>query len=239
MKRAFLLTGLGLLSALSSAQQAPVINEFVLNHVGTDSEEFIELFVNSAGFNFANFQLIAIEGDAGGAGVVDNFFQPGVANAGGFWTTPFLGNLENGSITLLLVTGFSGTVGNDLDTDNNGVFDVTPWSSIVDSVGVFDGTAGDWVYSPVILTPTYDGGTFTVGGASRIPNGVDTDLVSDWIRNDFDGFGLPSFSGTPTPGEAINTPNAINAVVPVPEPTTVAALGLGALALIRRRRNKK
>jgi predicted extracellular nuclease len=38
--------------------------------------------------------------------------------------------------------------------------------------------------------------------------------VADWTVNDFDGEGLPGFTGTPVPGEAYNTPGAINALVP-------------------------
>jgi hypothetical protein len=48
------------------------------------------------------------------------------------------------------------------------------------------------------------------GGASRIPNGVDTDAVGDWVRNDYSGEGLPGFVGTPEYGEAYNTPGLIN-----------------------------
>ena len=120
------------------------------------------------------------------------------------------------------------------DVDNDGVLDVTPWTSILDSVAVFDGGSADLTYSPANLTPGFDGGTFTVGGASRIPNGVDTDTPGDWVRNDFDGYGLPGFTGTPDPGEAANTPGTFNSLVP--EPATLAALGFGLGALLRRRR---
>ncbi len=54
--------------------------------------------------------------------------------------------LENGTISLLLVKNFSGAFGDDLDTDNDGVFDSTPWDAIVDSVAVNDGGTGDVTY---------------------------------------------------------------------------------------------
>ena len=46
--------------------------------------------------------------------------------------------------------------------------------------------------------------------ASRIPDGTDTDSPSDWMRNDFDLYGISGFAGSPVNGEAINTPGAEN-----------------------------
>lgn len=222
--------------AFAAASQAVVINEFVFNHVGTDTNEYVELF-GSAGEDFSGLSIIQIEGDSGGSlGFLDTIDVGGTANAGGYWVTPFLGNrFENGSVTLLLVSGLTATTGTDLDTNDDGVLDSTPWTAILDSVAVSDGGASDFVYSSSNLTPTFDGGTFTVGGASRIPNGVDSDAPADWMRNDFDLAGIPGFPGTPIVGEALNTPGAINQAV-VPEPATMAALALGAAAMIRRRR---
>lgn len=235
MKKTLVLAGLAVFTGAAIAQQSPMINEFVFDHTGTDTAEFVEVF-GEANFNLANFQLIGIEGDGTGAGLVDNLIQPGTTDANGFWTSAFTSNvLENGTLTFLLVTGFSGAVGDDLDTNNDGVFDVTPWSAIFDGIGVTDLGAGDFNYSNVVLLPSMDAVNLRVGGASRIPNGTDTDTVGDWMRNDFDGAGLPGLTGTPTIGEAWNTPGAVNAEV-VPEPATMAVLGMGALALLRRRR---
>jgi uncharacterized protein len=191
----------------------PMINEFVLNHVGTDTHEYVEIF-GAPNTDYSAFSILQIEGDGTGAGVVDSVHTLGTTDADGYWFTGFLSNaFENGTVTLLLVEGFSGAVGNDLDTNNDGVFDVTPWARLVDDVSVSDGGAGDYTYSGSILAPGFSGNAFTPGGASRIPNGVDTGSVSDWTVNDFDGEGLPGFTGTPVPGEAYNTPGAINALV--------------------------
>ncbi len=62
------------------------------------------------------------------------------------WRIWLANTLENGTITLLLVENFSGAFEDDLDTDDDGVLDVEPWDSIVDSVAVNDGGTGDLTY---------------------------------------------------------------------------------------------
>lgn len=199
----------------------PLLNEFVFNHTGTDTHEFVEV-AGDANTDYSTYTVLQIEGDSTGAGVIDGVLAVGTTNGDGYWTTGFLSNAyENGTVTLLLVEGFSGAVGNDLDLDNDGVLDVTPWTRIVDDVAVSDGGADDRAYSSTILAPGFSGNPFTPGGASRIPDRADTDSVADWVVNDFDGEGLPGFAGTPDPGEALNTPGAPNALVSVGPPTNV------------------
>jgi predicted extracellular nuclease len=188
----------------------PLINEFVFNHTGSDTEAFIEVFGDPS-TDYSALTILEIEGDGGGAGTIDAVLPLGTTDSGGFWTDDE--DVENGTVTLLLVEGFSGSSGTDLDTDNDGDLDATPWDRIVDDVAVDDGGSSDHAYAGTVLSPGYDGNSFTVGGASRIPNGTDTDTTADWMRNDFDGAGLPGFTGTPDFGEALNTPGATNASV--------------------------
>jgi uncharacterized protein len=204
--------------------RTPVINEFVANHVGNDTNEYIEVF-GSPSTDLSAYTILQIEGDFSGTatGVVDSATVVGTTNAAGFWTTGFSNNVfENGTLTLLLVENFTGAVGNDLDTNDDGVLDVTPWDAVVDAVAVSDGGANDLTYGVPVLTPGFDGGIFTVGGASRIPDGLDTDTTADWLRNNFGLSGLPGFDGNPVAGEALNTPNAPNvAYEPPPPPAEV------------------
>jgi uncharacterized protein len=192
----------------------PVLNEFVANHVGTDTYEYVEVR-GVPNTDYSAYAILQIEGDGTGAGVIDSVHQVGTTNATGHWTSGFFSNvLENGTLTLLLVKDFTGAVGADLDTNDDGVLDVTPWSALVDDVAISDGGAGDRTYSTTVLAPGFGGSAFTPGGASRIPDGTDTHSVADWTLNDFDGEGLPGFTGTPVFGEAVNTPGAPNQAVP-------------------------
>ncbi len=203
----------GAVNAAVGVTVDPLINELVFNHTGSDTHEFVEIF-GGLNTDYSAFTILEIEGDATGAGVIDGAFTVETTDANGFWTTGFLSNMiENGTVTLLLAEGFTGAVGDDLDTDNDGVLDVAPWDRVVDDVAVTDGGASDRTYGAVVLAGGFDGNPFTVGGASRIPNGMDTDAVSDWVRNDFQGEGLPGFVGTPELGEALNTPGVVNVAV--------------------------
>jgi len=219
LKRLLFVSALLMFVAQAAAGGPPlsaVINEFVVSHAGTDTHEFVEVY-GLPGVSLSNMTILEIEGDGTGSGVVDGVFPVGTTDASGFWDTGFLNNIiENGTVTLMLVVDFSGTEGMDLDTDNDGVFDSTPWTAVIDDIGVNDGGASDHTYSAVTLAPFFDGSPYHPGGASRIPNGTDTDTAADWVRNDFDGAGLPGFTGTPGVGEALNTPGAVNELVVPP-----------------------
>jgi predicted extracellular nuclease len=206
------LSGLAQIAAAVSTD--PLINEFSASTTGADIE-YIEV-LGDPGTDYSAFTVLEIEGDSS-TGRIDRIFPVGTTDGGGFWTTS-VGSLsiENGSITLLLVEGFVGSVGNDIDADNDGVVDSAPWSRIVDEIAVFDGGSGDLTYSSVVLGPNFDGlSSFSPGGASRIPNGADTDTIGDWVRNDFNLFGIPGFAGSPELGEAENTPGAVNMAITV------------------------
>jgi predicted extracellular nuclease len=199
----------------------PKINEFSASTVGTDVE-YVEIY-GDPNTDYSAYTVLEIEGDSGAAaGTVDEVISLGTTGANGLYLVNLPANaLENGTLTFVLVKNFSGALNADLDTNNDGVFDVTPWDSIVDAVAVNDGGAGDLTYGTPTLGVAYDGLSFAPGGASRIPDGFDTDSATDWVRNDFDLAGIPGFDGTPIVGEAYNTPGAPNQVVTPPAPQLV------------------
>ncbi len=191
----------------------PVINEIVRNHTGADTSEYFEVF-GDPNTDYSNLTLIEIEGDGTNAGNILSSFQIGTTDADGFYASGFLNSaFQNGTSTYVLVSDFTGSVGDDLDVDNDGTLDSTPWASILDSVALSDGDLVDLAYSDIDLTPGFGGGSFAVGGFSRAVDGQDTDTTTDFIRNDFDGQGIPGLGvDTATEGEAINTPGTANQV---------------------------
>ena len=189
----------------------PVINEFSANTVSDPDFEYLE-FYGEPETDYSAYTILEIEGEGPNWGTIDGVFPIGTTDVNGFYLLNLTnGDLENGSKTYLLVSNFIGGVGHIIDVDNDGVIDFAPWDEIVDAVAVLDGYDGtDLTYGTPVLEPNYDGLSFAPGGASRIPDGYDTDTTSDWVRNDFDLAGIDGYDGTIAAGEAYNTPGEPN-----------------------------
>ncbi len=198
----------------------PVINEFSASTSG-DDVEYVEI-LGEPGTDLSSYAVLEIEGDSGSTtGVIDEVIALGTTDADGLYLADLEnGTLENGTMSLLLVEGFTGTLGDDLDTDDDGTFDAMPWTTLADAVAVFDGGSADHAYGGTVLGPNYDGlSSFAPGGASRIPDGTDTDSAADWVRNAFNRAGIAAFpDATPADGEAWNTPGALNEAYIAPPP---------------------
>jgi uncharacterized protein len=184
--------------------EGAVINEFVIDTNGTggsDTDEYIEVFGDPS-TDYSALTIVMLDGDVGpdGPGKIMRVYPVGTTNAGGFWVTAMLANqLQNGSSTLLLVDGFSGNVDDDVDTNDDGAFETTPWTSILDAVAKNDGAGTNVTYAG-------NAELGNVPGASRIPDGADTDTAADWVTEQGDV--------TAAVGEATYTPGAANAVEP-------------------------
>ncbi len=79
-------------------------------------------------------------------------------------------NFENSdNVTDLLVADFAGSDGEDLDTDDDGVLDVVPWSTVLDCVGLVETPgSGELVYCSETVGPD---GSFVTGHAFDCPDG--------------------------------------------------------------------
>lgn len=187
----------------------PLINEFVADHGGEDACEYVEV-IGAPGADYGRYTILTVEGDAGNnPGQVQAVVPVGTTSAEGYWVSSFLANqLQNGSSTVLLVADFAGGTP-DVDSDDDGAFDRAPWSMLVDAVAVHDGSPTDVTYG-VALTRTFDGEDSVVGGASRIPDGADSDQATDWVRNLSSADGLPCATGGAGLGAAQNTPGEPN-----------------------------
>lgn len=63
---------------------------------------------------------------------------------------------ESMTTTHLLVRGFRGAAGDDLDTDDDGALDATPWSDVVDAVAMIGGDADARWYADAVVGPLSD-----------------------------------------------------------------------------------
>lgn len=193
-------------------EATPVLNEFLVDDPSTDDCEYVEVF-GAAGADYGRYAVLAVEGDAGNdPGAVQAVIPVGTTSGAGLWASDFMRDqLQNGSLTLLLVADFAGLPA-DIDGDDDGAIDSEPWSQLLDAVAITDGGASDRTYAGgAVLAASFDGGTSQVGGASRIPDGGDSDQPADWVRNLDNAAGLPCESGAADAGEAQNTPGQPNA----------------------------
>lgn len=230
-----------------------LINEAFVNPPGNDdSREYIELISpNDSNVPMTGLWLLEIEGDGSAAGSIDmameltNFSTGanGLAIIGdGYETAQPWGELldadttlinlvrspasmENGTITLLLVSGFTGAAGVDVDTDNDGVIDVTPWVNVIDSVGWSDGGNGDHIYTAATLVRSSGGSSHA---ATRIVGATDASSSTAWYAGGIVAVdGAPDITyeqGTGTdnlPIDAVLTPGATNYAASNQAPTDI------------------
>ena len=265
-----------------SAHAAILINEITMNSEndapsGSDNTtEYIELLSDAGAESLDGLTFLVIEGDGGAQGTIDKAlsldgFSTG-ANGLFLWrdssdvllpapeadtvirVEDFDPDIENGSGTFAVVRGFTGSQGDDLDADDDGLLDnpgSLPWSAALDAVGTRDSGSSDGAYAGQIVAGATDfpNVSFAADSLVRLKN------TGEWIAVDIDeansGFPGPYpfddtqalFSdGTPfTPSTLltinIRTPGSMNPSL-IPEPSTLAILLTGAVVTAASRRRR-
>jgi predicted extracellular nuclease len=184
------------------------ISEIRIDQPGADNDEYFEL-AGAPGASLDGLTYLVIGDGVGGSGVIENVtdLSGHIIGGSGFFVAAessfALGtadltttlNFENDdNLTHLLVAGFTGSNGDDLDLDDNGVLDVTPWSELLDLIALIKeenpplGT--EYHYGPPTVGPD---GSFVPGHAFNC-DGV-------WLIGAFNPDG-----GDDTPGAVNNCP---------------------------------
>lgn len=252
---------------LATAASADVrLNELFINPPGTDNgQEFFEL-AGPAGSSLAGYSLIFIEGDATAAGLIDKIIDLSSYSIGAngllLWrdavstidtstaagvqgpsagttvvNVDFNPDIENGTQTYLLVHSFTGSLNQDLDTNNDGVLDLTPWASIADGIALVenDVDSGNTGYASGLgffqwTSPDFNADAFIRG------------VNNAWYASDVLGtnpggpYSLDATrnnSGLGNAGDFVLTPGVANSI---PTPGTLALVGLAGLVAGKRRR---
>lgn len=221
------------------------INEVRIDMPGGDDDEYFEL-AGTPGDTLDTLTYIVLgDGGGGGTGVVEaaiNLNSFSIPADGYFLAAentfslagdvdmdlgedPGLNFENDDTVTHLLVQGFTGALGQDLDADDDGALDIMPWSAIFDGLGLLDNA----------LPPD---GEFSYAGALGL-----SDLGPDGSNPPHHVFRLPDFSGAfvigdSDPSLSSDSPGVANAVagIIVPEPMTLGLLAAAGLTLVPRRR---
>ncbi len=139
------------------------INEIRIDNPGVDTDEYFELFGNPAE-PLDGLAYLVIGDGAMGSGTIesvvdltnknledDGFLavhnQSTTGTCFGYDEEESLNFEDEDNVTHMLVVGFSGSNGDDLDTDDDGILDVEPWFGVVDCVALIaDVVGGDLIY---------------------------------------------------------------------------------------------
>ncbi|MGE4619457.1 MAG: hypothetical protein AAEJ04_06585, partial [Planctomycetota bacterium] len=192
---------------ITNVPPLPIINEIRIDNGGSDTDEYTELAGLPQDMTGLFYIVIGDGSDTGnGSGVIERVIDLAgeTMNPSGYWTA---GNspgtlgatmdvvlptnaFENGdTVTHMLVTDFTGSTGDDLDTDDDGTLDVEPWSSVADSITLHDDDDDTPDYSTNVIDLTG-----TEGHIERCP-----DFSGPWVLSNFD-----TTAGSDTPGATNN-----------------------------------
>ncbi len=189
-----------------------VINEIRIDQPSTDDDEYFEL-TGAPGTPLDGLTYLVIGDGAGGSGTIEAvldltgnsiplsgfFLVAETSPMPNLFATPDLVasvNFENGdNVTHMLVAGFTGSNGDDLDINDDCVLDATPWVAELDRVAMIEefnppaGTECHYGSGGQIVGPD---GTFVPGHVYRCPDGS----AGAWLIGPF------AIPGLDTPGGA-------------------------------------
>ncbi|MCK4659032.1 MAG: lamin tail domain-containing protein [Phycisphaerae bacterium] len=196
---------------VAPAMATVTINEIRIDQSGGDYDEYFEL-VGDPEESLDGLTYLVIGDGIGTSGVIEAvvnltgyvissngfFFAAEDADTFGFeadlWAAGLL-NFENGdNVTHMLVSGFTGYNGQDLDLDDDGTLDETPWTAILDDVALIERhppeeTGDEWVYSANQVGPN---GYYVPSHVYRNP-----DATGNWEIGSHDPLG-----GQDSPGRS-------------------------------------
>ena len=212
--------------------QGALINEIRTDHAGSDTDEFFE--INGVSGESLDGLAYIVIGDGASPSPLrgtiehvtlldglsipaDGFFlaaESSYTGSGSVDLTTAINFENNDTYMHVLVRGFTGANGDDLDTNDDGTLDILPWASIVDGLGLIHPTSPDFDYSAQL------------GIASLGPHGADdgefehafriADGSSAWVG------GLDNSLGAIGVTEGVSN---------VPEPTSLVLFGLAVIGL--------
>ncbi|MBK9129306.1 MAG: hypothetical protein IPM13_16125 [Phycisphaerales bacterium] len=256
MKRLYLSTLVLTALALSaSAPAALFFNEIMLNPPGGDNGlEFIELRSTIPNFDMSGLHLLILEGDgtSGIRGTIDQalpltgfstgsnglflwrdssvVLSPPPAPATTIRVQDFVPDIENGGNTLLIVSGFTGFVGQDLDADNDDLLDFFPWTSVLDGFGYSEDlpNALSATYALQLGLPFFPQQEWTPDAFARVGNAL---YAFDVLGNNPGPYVMDPLEAYPAYlPDFYLTPGSEN----IPEPASLLLIALVGLTLRRR-----
>ncbi len=226
-------------SAPFASSSAVLLNEVLVNPPGTDdSREHVELR-GPAGASLQGLTLLEVSGNGTNIGRIFlarpldglSLGSNGLLILGDqygsffpYWFTPAETpaadlnhprvKFDNDTTSFLLVTNFSGAVGDDLDANDDGTWESTPWALTLDSVGWLDGSPADHVYAAASLSQR----SGTPDAATRRPDNTTPNALAAWFNGDLstnasdpDGITYDVFRASSNlPAQAVLTPGDTN-----------------------------